>query len=82
MALVRQLIAQGKTVVSVLHEVSMALQSDMLVVMDRGQVRHHGPSTDPATHAALLGVFDQRLRILSLDGLWVALPATPQGAPA
>lgn len=77
--LVRALVAEGRTVVSVLHEVSMALQSDHLVVMDRGQVRHHGPSADPATHAALRDVFDQRLRILSLDGQWVALPATPPG---
>lgn len=75
--LVRTLVAEGRTVVSVLHEVSMALQSDRMLVMDRGQVCHHGPSADPATHAALLAVFDQRLRILSLDGQWVALPATP-----
>ena len=77
--LVRALVAEGRTVVSVLHEVSMALQSDHLVVLDRGQVRHHGPAADPATHAALLEVFGQRLRILSLDGQWVALPATAQG---
>ena len=77
--LVRALVAEGRTVVSVLHEVSMALQSDHLVVLDRGQLRHHGPAADPATHAALLEVFGQRLRILSLDGQWVALPATARG---
>jgi len=75
--LVRALVAQGRTVVSVLHEVSMALQSDMLVVLDRGEVRHHGASSHPDTHAALLAVFDQRLRIVALHGQWVALPATP-----
>ena len=73
--LVRALVAAGRTVVSVLHEVSMALQSDDLVVMAQGRVRHHGPSSDPATHAALLDVFDHRIRIHALAGQWVALPA-------
>ena len=76
--LVRALVAEGRTVVSVLHEVSMALQSDWLVIMGHGRLCHHGASADAATHAALLAVFDQRLRIVALDGQWVALPATPQ----
>ncbi len=75
--LVRGLVAQGRTVVSVLHEVSMALHSDDLVVMAEGCVRHHGASTDPATHAALLDVFDHRIGIHALAGQWVALPAGP-----
>ena len=73
--LVRALVAESRTVVSVLHEVSMALHSDDLVVMARGRVCHHGSSTDPATHAALLEVFDHRIRIHALAGQWVALPA-------
>ena len=79
--LVRQLVGQGRTVVSVLHEVTMALQSDVLVVMDQGRIRHQGASADPATHAALQDVFDRRLRILALDGQWVALPAAAERAP-
>ena len=75
--LVRGLVAQGRTVVSVLHEVSMALHSDDLVVMAQGRVRHHGASTDAATHAALLDVFDHRIGIHALAGQWVALPAGP-----
>ena len=73
--LVRALVADGRTVVSVLHELSMALHSDELVVMAQGRVCHHGPSADPATHAALLQVFDHRIRIHALAGQWVALPA-------
>jgi len=79
--LVRALVARGRTVVSVLHEVSMALQSDALLVMDRGLVCHQGASADPATHAAVRSVFDQRLRIVALDGQWLALPATPARVP-
>jgi iron complex transport system ATP-binding protein len=73
--LVRALVADGRTVVSVLHELSMALHSDELVVMAQGRVCHHGPSAAPATHAALLQVFDHRIRIHALAGQWVALPA-------
>lgn len=76
--LVRALVAEGRTVVSVLHELSIALQADHLVVLARGRLHHHGPASDPATHAALQEVFDQRLRILSLDGQWLALPAQPR----
>lgn len=72
--LVRALVAQGRTVVSVLHEVAMALHADDLLILAQGYVRHHGPAADPATHAALQAVFDQRLRVLQVDGQWMALP--------
>jgi iron complex transport system ATP-binding protein len=78
LAVVRQLVRQGRTVVSVLHEVSIALQADALVVMDRGQVQHHGARADAATHAALEAVFERRMRIRALEGHWVALPVSPQ----
>ena len=68
------LLAQGTTVVSVLHEISMALHADEVIVMDQGQVIHHGPCNDPASHAAIKAVFGQRIRILTLDGHPVVLP--------
>ena len=71
---VRHLVAQGRTVVSVLHEVGMALQADEVVVMQSGRVLHHGPCADPAAHRAIEAVFEQRIVIQSLDGQWVALP--------
>lgn len=71
---VRALVAQGRTVVSVLHELSLALQADDVLVMDRGRVTHVGPSGDPFTHAAITGVFGQRIAILPLAGQWVAVP--------
>jgi len=70
----RALVAEGRTVVSVLHELSMALAADALVVMAGGRVLHHGACADPATHAALEAVFDQRVRVHRVDGQWIALP--------
>jgi iron complex transport system ATP-binding protein len=71
---VRCLTAQGSTVVSVLHEIGMALHADDIVVLREGQVVHHGAAADAATHAAIEAVFDQRMRIAALDGQSVVLP--------
>lgn len=71
---VKALVASGKTVVSVLHEVSFALQADALVVMAQGRVTHQGACSDAATHRALEAVFDQRIAVHQLAGQWVALP--------
>jgi iron complex transport system ATP-binding protein len=70
---VRTLVAQGTTIVSALHELNMALQADSLLIMANGQVLHHGAPQDSATHAALQTAFDHRLRLLAVDGQWVAL---------
>jgi iron complex transport system ATP-binding protein len=74
MATTRALVAAGKTVVSVLHELSMALASDHLVIMAEGRVLHDGPCGDPTTHAALEMVFDQRVHIHRVADQWIALP--------
>jgi iron complex transport system ATP-binding protein len=74
--LVRELVASGKTVVSVLHEISLALLADELVIMADGRIRHHGTCADPATHRALEMVFDHRIEIAALRGQWLALPKT------
>lgn len=73
---VRCLLAQGTTVVSVLHEIGMALQADDVIVMAAGHVVHHGASGDADTHAAIEAVFEHRIRIHPLDGQWVVLPRT------
>jgi iron complex transport system ATP-binding protein len=74
LALVHALVAQGKTVISVLHEISFALHADQMVVMAQGRLRHQGASTDAATHRALEAVFDQRIQIQAVGAHWVALP--------
>ena len=72
--MVRGLIADGKTVVSVLHEISMALHADDMVIMAHGRITHQGACSDAATHRALETVFDGRIAIHALAGQWVALP--------
>ncbi|MFN7154295.1 MAG: ABC transporter ATP-binding protein [Acidovorax sp.] len=71
----RALVDGGGTVVSVLHEVSLALQADDMVVMDQGRVLHQGACDAPDTHAALESVFDHRIHVRHLDGMWMALPS-------
>ena len=65
----------GAAVVSVLHELNIALQADRLVVMDAGRIVHQGAPSDLATHAALQQVFQQRLLILQVQDRWLALNA-------
>ena len=72
--LTKALAASGKTVISVLHEISFALQADEVVVMAGGRVTHQGACSDGASHHAIEAVFDQRIAIHQLAGQWVALP--------
>jgi len=72
--IVRRHVERGGTALSVLHEITMALHADEMVVMDTGRVLHQGLCTDAATHRALEQVFQQRIGIHSLAGQWVALP--------
>ena len=71
---VRCLTAQNTTVVSVLHEVGMALHADEMVVMQSGRVVHQGACNSAQTHLAVQAVFDHRIAIHALDGHWVAVP--------
>ena len=71
----RALVDAGGTVVSVLHEVSLALQADDMVVMAAGRVLHQGACGAPDTHSALEQVFDHRIHVRHLDGMWMALPS-------
>ena len=79
---VRALVAQGRTVVSVLHELSVALAADDMAVMEKGRMLHHGACDDAATHTALEAVFDHRVHVRRIDdmsgsgtaGQWIALP--------
>ena len=74
LAIVRAHVRGGGTAVSVLHEITMALHADELVVMDAGLVAHHGGSAEPATHRALESVFAQRIAVREIGGRRVALP--------
>ena len=65
---------QGTTVLTVLHDISLALHADHLVVMQAGRVVGQGAQSDPALHRTLEAVFEHRLRIVAVEGQWVAVP--------
>ncbi|MGK6306295.1 ABC transporter ATP-binding protein [Variovorax sp. DT-64] len=74
MALARALVAEGRTVVSVLHELNVALAADAMVVMAGGRVLHQGNCQDPGTHQALESVFGGRVVVHRVAGQWIAMP--------
>nr|WP_295130928.1 ABC transporter ATP-binding protein [uncultured Roseateles sp.] len=75
--IVRDQVRADHTVISVLHELNVALQADWLVVMSEGRVRHCGSPAEAATRAALQEVFDHRLQLIEWQGQWLALPGAP-----
>ena len=78
LGVVRAQVAAGGTVVSVLHELGLALQADDLLIVRAGRVVHHGPCVDPDTHRALQAAFDWRIGVYQVKDRWVALPRIPQ----
>jgi iron complex transport system ATP-binding protein len=77
----------GAVVVTVLHDLSLALAADRVVVVAGGQIVADGPPADAALQAALAEVFDHAFTIESVQAngrqRWVALPAVdrqPAGA--
>jgi iron complex transport system ATP-binding protein len=72
--IVRNLVQQGRTVVSVLHELNMALYADTLLLFAEGRLVHDGPIADAATQVALCRIFSNRITLRQIDDHWVALP--------
>jgi iron complex transport system ATP-binding protein len=71
--LLRRRAAAGVTVVSVLHDLALALLADRVLVLERGQLRAAGRSDDPALHAALVEVFGGAIRIERVGERWVPI---------
>jgi len=78
--LVRRQVCAGITVVSVLHDLSLALLADRLVVMDRGRIDAEGSRGDPVLHKALIDVFSGAIRIVAIESRWVAIAHLDRGA--
>ena len=68
------LLTQGKTLVTVLHEIHFALRADHVVMLNKGKLYFQGGSQEPETHKALTALFDGRIRLEKLGADWVALP--------
>ena len=69
-----ELLTQGKTLVTVLHEIHFALRADHLIMLNQGQLHFQGSSQDPKTHQALIELFRGRIRLEKLGNNWIALP--------
>lgn len=67
--------ASGRCIVSVLHELPLALAADRLAVLHDGRLHACGDRDDPALHRAIEGVFDHAVTIAELHGKWVATPS-------
>ncbi|MBC8058740.1 MAG: ABC transporter ATP-binding protein [Rhizobiales bacterium] len=72
--LMRRRVVAGTQVVSVLHDLSLALLADRLVVMQAGRIIAHGGRDDAALHAALIEVFGGAIRIVEVASRWLAVP--------
>lgn len=70
----QSLISQGKTLITVLHEIHIALRADHLIMLNKGKLHFQGSSQDPKTHQALIALFDGRIRLEKLGNDWVVLP--------
>ena len=64
----------GQSVISVLHDLSLALLADRVVVMQAGRIRAEGHSDDAALHQAFAEVFGGAIHIARVGGRWVAVP--------
>ena len=63
-------LASTHTVITVLHDLPLAVQADRLLVMRDGAVTGHGECNDSALHAALIDAFDNAIAVI---------PATASG---
>jgi iron complex transport system ATP-binding protein len=64
---------QGKTSITVLHEIQFALEAENLILLGKKGVHHQGKSDDLLTHQALIDLFDGRIELTKLGKRWVAL---------
>lgn len=79
-ASLRERARAGAAVAAVLHDLTLALAADRLLVLERGRLRADGPPAHAEVRAALQAVFGGAIRVERLpdpahDGeRWVALP--------
>lgn len=75
----RQRARDGAAVAAVMHDLTLALQADRVLVMADGRLVADGEPADPRLQAVIVDVFQGSLRIAAVPGpggdAWVALPA-------
>jgi iron complex transport system ATP-binding protein len=65
---------QGRTVLSAVHELSLALMADRVAVLSQGRLLALAERDDPSLHRAIESVFDGAIVIEQVRGRWVAIP--------
>jgi iron complex transport system ATP-binding protein len=61
-------LAASHTVVTVMHDLPLALAADRILLLDRGMAKAAGRADDPVVHDAIRTSFDGALSIRWLDG--------------
>ncbi len=69
-ALTRPVQGRGAVVVSVLHDLNLALRADSVAVMAAGHVLHQGSPQEAATREALQRAFEHRIVLTMVQGHW------------
>lgn len=72
--LLQRMAAAGTLVVSVLHDLPLALQAERLLVMQAGRLLTDGPSDSAELHAALVDVFGGAVSIERVNGRLTTVP--------
>lgn len=75
--LIRSLTASGTTVISVLHDITFALQAEQMIIIKNGTLMYQGATNEVQTHTQIEAAFEQRIKIYPLEGTWVSLPHHP-----
>jgi iron complex transport system ATP-binding protein len=71
---VRKHVARGTTVVSVLHDMNLALLADEVAVLTSSGLIHHGRTSDEATHQAMSLAFEHSFEVMqSGQQRWIRL---------
>ena len=60
--------------VSVLHDLSLALLASHLVIMDKVHLRAQGSCDDVSLHGELVSVFSGAVQVRRFEERWVVLP--------
>ena len=75
--LIRSLTASGTTVISVLHDITFALQAEQMIIIKNGTLMYQGATNKVQTHTQIEAAFDHRIKIYPLEDAWVSLPHHP-----
>ena len=69
----REEVQAGQCVITVIHDLNLALQTDWICLLAKGKVLFEGSATDPLTHRAMEAAFDHRVKVVQTQHGWVCL---------